>query len=88
MNLDYDKSFYKDIKKLKDDKLAIKLKTALLEFKEDADLSEFSKIKKMKGYNHYYRLQISDYRLGLSYKDGVLKVIRFMHRKEIYRYFP
>jgi len=88
MTLEYDKSFYKDIKKLKDARLSAKLKIALLDFKDAPNLSEFSKIKKMKGYEHYYRLQIGDYRLGFSYKDDVLKVIRFLHRKEIYRYFP
>lgn len=57
MNVNYEKSFLKDIKKLK-------------------------------GHDIYYRLKILDYRLGFSYENGEINIIRFLYRKEIYKLFP
>lgn len=42
----------------------------------------------MKGSESYYRIKLGDYRLGLRVENNKLIIIRFLHRKEIYRYFP
>ncbi|MBP1468695.1 type II toxin-antitoxin system RelE/ParE family toxin [Candidatus Chloroploca sp. M-50] len=36
----------------------------------------------------YYRIRIGDYRLGLFVEDDTITVVRFLHRRDIYRYFP
>ena len=53
-----------------------------------AVLQDMQNIKKLKGHDNYYRLKISDYRLGFSYENGEINIIRFLHRKEIYKLFP
>lgn len=88
MKVRYEKSFLKDIEKLNDKNVAIKLKTKLIELEEQTDLASIPNIKKLKGYRVYYRLKIGDYRLGFSYEDGELNIIRFLHRKDIYKLFP
>jgi len=88
MQIYFEKSFLKDIKKLDNKLIAKKLKNILQEFESSQDLSEFNNIKKMKGHTIYYRLKINDYRLGFSYEDGTIEVIRFLHRKDIYKLFP
>jgi len=45
-------------------------------------------IKKIEGYDCYYRLRIGDYRLGLKISDNTVELIRFLHRRDIYRRFP
>lgn len=52
------------------------------------DLSQLKNLKKIKGYNHCYRIKIGNYRLGFRYSENVLSLERFMHRKDIYKYFP
>jgi len=44
--------------------------------------------KKIEGYEAYYRLRIGDYRLGIKLAGNTLELIRFLHRKDIYRRFP
>jgi mRNA interferase RelE/StbE len=88
MRVEFEKSFLKDIEKLNDKNTAIKLKAKLLEFEEQSDFANMQNIKKLKGYKNYYRLKIGDYRLGFSYEEGNLNIIRFLHRKDIYKLFP
>jgi mRNA interferase RelE/StbE len=88
MKLHYEKTFLKDLEKLNDKSVATKLKTKLIELEEFHDLTSVPTIKKLKGHKLYYRLKIGDYRLGFSYEEGELNIIRFLHRKDIYKLFP
>ena len=88
MKLYYEKSFLKDIEKLNDKNIATKLKAKLIELEEFDDLASVPNIKKLKGHRVYYRLKIGDYRLGFSYEEGEINIIRFLHRKDIYKLFP
>ena len=51
-------------------------------------LSELQNIKKIEGYDNYYRLRVGDYRLGLKLSGNTVELIRFLHRRDIYRRFP
>ena len=88
MLVKYEKSFLKDIKKLDDKVLARKLKTILEEFETKKDLSTIVQIKKLKGHSKFFRIKIGNYRLGFSYEDNNIDIIRFLHRKDIYKLFP
>ena len=89
MILQFDESFEKSIKKLKDQKLKTRL-IKLIEDFENADfLSEIPKIKKMKGFQTFYRVRLGDYRVGFELQeDNSVLFILVAHRKEIYNYFP
>ncbi len=50
--------------------------------------SEIKNLKKIKGFIHYYRLRIGDYRIGLKINNDELSFERILHRKEIYKIFP
>jgi mRNA interferase RelE/StbE len=84
-----ERSFDRDIDGIKDKKLLRKLQ-AFISTIENADtIQEIPHLKKIEGYKSYYRMRIGDHRLGMeaiSNKEVVL--LRFLHRKDIYRYFP
>ena len=88
MHINYERSFLKDIKELKNKQIVTKLKAIIQQFESDENLSEFGNIKKLKGHKTYYRIKISDYRLGFSYENNSADLIRFLHRKDIYKLFP
>jgi len=88
MQVNYEKSFLKDIKNLNDKKTAQRLKKILQELEESNSLEKLQNVKKLKGFKSYYRIKISNYRLGFSYEDGKIDIIRFLHRKDIYKLFP
>ena len=81
MIINYEKSFLKDIQKLNDKKIAKKLESFLLELEEKQNLQNLQNIKKLKGHENYFRL-------GFSYLDNEIDIIRFLHRKDIYKLFP
>ncbi len=44
-------------------------------------------IKKLKGTGGRYRIRVGDYRIGFIEGEGVITFVRFLHRRDIYRYF-
>ena len=42
----------------------------------------------MAGEETYYRIRIGEYRLGLAVEGDEVTLLRFLHRSEIYRFFP
>ncbi|MGB0562035.1 MAG: type II toxin-antitoxin system RelE family toxin [Spirulinaceae cyanobacterium] len=88
MKTQFENSFKRDLKKLKDAKLRAKIKTAILDCQEAQSLTEIPNLKKLKGYDRFYRIRISNYRLGIEVSDEALIFVRCLHRKDIYRFFP
>ncbi len=43
-------------------------------------------VKKLKGYNHIYRIRIGNYRVVYSIEDKILtiEIVKIAHRKEVY----
>ena len=88
MLVNFERSFLKDIQKLDDKSVSKKLKLILEQLEFEETLLNISNIKKLKGHNHYYRIKIGNYRLGFSYENSTIDVIRFLHRKDIDKLFP
>ncbi len=89
MKFKIEKSFDKDVDKIEDKKLLKKLRAFISIIENTETIYQIPHIKKIEGYASFYRIKIGDYRLGMeavSNKEVVL--IRFLHRKDIYRYFP
>ncbi|MGA9351150.1 MAG: type II toxin-antitoxin system RelE/ParE family toxin [Anaerolineae bacterium] len=42
----------------------------------------------MKGYDTFYRIRLGDYRIGIEVLEDKVILVRILHRKDIYRYFP
>jgi len=51
-------------------------------------LTDVDHVRKLQGYSNYYRVRSGDYRLGIKVAENHIEVIRFLHRKDIYRRFP
>ena len=81
-------TFNKEIAKLQDKKLLLAIKTALQHIEAADSLTEIPTLKKLQGSSHYYRMRIKDYLMGLFVNNDLVTLVRFLHRKEIYRYFP
>lgn len=88
MKVEFNESFLKDLKAIKDKALLAKVKAAI-EASEKADtLVQITHLKKMRGSREYFRIRIGDFRIGLKLEDDTLVFIRFLNRKDIYRFFP
>ncbi len=88
MELIFKESFLKDIKQIKDQKVKKKLEEIILDFENAQCLSQIKNLKKLKGFENFYRLKIGKFRIGLQIKKDKVWFVRCLHRKEIYKYFP
>lgn len=99
-----DKSFDKDISKVKIASIRKKVAAVIEQVMAANNKEEIPHLKKIQGYETYYRIRVGDYRIGLeiieeeendqeekeeqNVEGGIAYFIRFLHRKDIYRYFP
>lgn len=88
MKVDVQKSFEKDISKIRDKKLAKQIFAVIDDLEICNSLSEIKHLKKMTSTTSYYRIRIGNYRLGFKENKGAILLLRFMHRKDIYEFFP
>ncbi|MDJ0601826.1 MAG: type II toxin-antitoxin system RelE/ParE family toxin [Crocosphaera sp.] len=89
MQVEYRQLFLKDLKKLKKQPIYSRIFELAFETIPLADnLEVLSNIKAMKGYHNRYRIRIGDYRIGIEVQDNQVEMMRVLHRREFYRYFP
>ena len=88
MKVKFEASFEKDLKSIKDKKLLNKLKGIIIDCKNADNLSSIKNLKKLKGYDTFYRIRLGNYRVGIELEEDTLIFTRFLHRKDIYKFFP
>ncbi|MFQ5717196.1 MAG: type II toxin-antitoxin system RelE/ParE family toxin [Nitrospinales bacterium] len=88
MKVDFKRSFDRDLKRIKSVPIKNQVKKIIESVEEAQHLQEIKNIKKLGSGNRYYRIRIGDYRVGLSLENDIMTFVRFLHRKELYRYFP
>ncbi|MBE9007994.1 type II toxin-antitoxin system RelE/ParE family toxin [Fortiea sp. LEGE XX443] len=88
MKVEFRKSFEKDLGKIQDEDLLLRIKTVIEQVETAESLSEISNLKKLKADGNYYRIRVGDYRIGFAEDENMITFVRVLHRKEIYRYFP
>ncbi|MBI2966618.1 MAG: type II toxin-antitoxin system RelE/ParE family toxin [Bacteroidetes bacterium] len=88
MKVVFEKKFVKDIDTILDKNLKQALEGIILNIEKASDITRIVGLKKLKGYRYSYRIRIGNYRIGLNIENNIFILVRFMHRKEIYRYFP
>lgn len=88
MKVKYLKNFEKDIDKILDKKIKTQLYNVIQNLKTAKNTTEIINLKKLTKGKVYYRIRISNYRLGVSIDGDIISLIRFLHRKDIYNKFP
>jgi mRNA interferase RelE/StbE len=84
----FKESFVRDLRHIKDKGLFTRVRE-LIELVEQAPhLGQVANLKKLRGGGNYYRIRVGDYRIGLTMDGDAITFVRFLHRKDIYRYFP
>jgi mRNA-degrading endonuclease RelE of RelBE toxin-antitoxin system len=86
--VEFRQSFIRDLKRIRDRQLVDRIKEAIEQLEQTDSLTKLAGVKPIQGQEHYFRIRIGDYRLGLFLEGGTAVLVRFLHRKDIYRYFP
>lgn len=89
MRVEYRTAFLKDLKKLKGQPIYDQVYHVVFEVLPEAkSLRDIPDVKHMVGYSRKYRIRLGDYRVGIEYDRQKVEVMRVLHRREFYRYFP
>ena len=91
MNVEYRKLFLKDLSDYKSDKIYQKVYDIVFEdipkIEKFNDLFDNYDVIPLKGTKNRYRIKINEFRVGFELNDDTIEFMRFLHRKEFYRYF-
>ena len=89
MKTEFKKSFTKDLKKKTQEKNLLTHVKEIIQAVERAEsIHEINNFKELKAEGSYYRIRLGDYRIGLKIEEETVVFVRFLHRSEVYRYFP
>ena len=87
MNIEIRKSFTKDADKLPAP-FQRQLTIIIGSIEKVNQPSQLENCKKLTGFKTAYRIRMGQYRIGFYYENKTVELVRILHRKEIYRYFP
>ena len=87
MQITFKNSFFRDVKK-SPVSLHIELDKLLTLIETSASLKDIPNLKKLKGHHFAYRIRTGNYRLCFYFENDIITIIRFLPRKDVYRFFP
>jgi len=88
MKTQFRESFAKDLRAIRDKTLLQRVKSIIGSVEQAESLGDIPNLERIKGWERYYRIRVGDYRVGLAVEAAVVIFVRFLHRKDIYKFFP
>ena len=89
MRLDFRSSFSRDLRSIRNADVLDRVLSVIEELEALPTIAEIPSATRLKSdRGRYYRIRIGDYRLGAALEGDVLVLVRFLHRRDIYRFFP
>lgn len=88
MKVEFKKSFLKELQRLRNKSLKNSIAACIVQVEAADSISQIKNIKKLSGYDDYYRIRTGDYRIGLKVELNIVYFVVFEHRKDIYKRFP
>ena len=88
MKVAYEAAFLRDLKRVRSKKVRRRVQQIIEEVKKASAPHEILGLTKLRGYETFYRIRVGDYRIGIEIVDDTVIFVRFLHRRDIYRYFP
>ena len=88
MKVAYEAAFLRDLKRARSKKVRRWVHRVIEEVKKASAPHEIGGLAKLRGYETFHRIRVGDYRIGVEIVDDTVIFVRFLHRRDIYRYFP
>lgn len=88
MKVNFNRKFAQDLRGINNQKLKDNIKSLIVELEEKDSLDQIANVIKLKGHPFAYRIRLGDYRMGLFYENGIIEIVRFLKRNDIYKVFP
>ena len=88
MKTAFRESFARDLRQLRQPEVRARVKQVIEAVERAAGPAEIPQLRKLRSTGAYFRIRIGDYRLGLVIEGDQATLVRILHRREIYRFFP
>ena len=89
MEVEYSSNVTRDLRRIRSAELRRRIDRRIAELEAASKLSDISGIKRLESQGgRYYRIGVGDYRLGMALEGDTVVLVRFMHRRDVYRHFP
>ena len=88
MQVAYEAAFLRDLKRIRSKKVRRQVQRVIEEVKRASKPHEIPGLTKLRSYETFYRIRVGDYRMGIEIVNDMVIFVRFLHRRDIYRYFP
>jgi mRNA-degrading endonuclease RelE of RelBE toxin-antitoxin system len=89
LKVEYRKLFLKDLKNLKKQPVYQQIYELSFNMLDSCEsLQALPNLKALVGTSNRYRIRVGDYRIGLELNGDTVELMRVLHRREFYRYFP
>ena len=88
MKVKVDLGFERDTNKISDKKLLKRIASCIEAVQKCNSINEITNLKKLQGSKNYFRIRFGEYRAGVYISGNEIIFERFLHRKEIYRFYP
>ena len=81
-------SFYRDLSRMPDRKLAIAVRKVMEQMMKAKDISQIPNLQKLKKFKVHYRIKVmTNYRIGLVIRNTKIILVCFGHRSNFYKSF-
>ena len=88
MQVRFTKTFLKEVDKINNPKLAQSVIDSIEKVKSVPNITSITNLKKLIGQKNAFRIRTGEYRIGILIENNTIVFSRFMHRRDIYKYFP
>lgn len=89
MELEYRASFVRDLRRVGNAEVRRRVERTLGDLEAAATIADISGAVRLRSATgRFYRIRIGHYRLGLALEGDTVILVRFLHRRDIYRMFP
>ena len=89
MELEFTTSFARDLRRIRNQDLRDTVERTIGELEAASTIRDVPNVTRINSASGlYYRIRIGDYRLGIAVNGNLAILVRFLHRRDIYRYFP
>jgi mRNA interferase RelE/StbE len=81
-------SFDADLAEITNAALLRRIQRVIEQVEAAQTFQQISNLKRLEAAGKYYRIRLSDYRIGFVFEQETVTFVRCLNRREIYRYFP
>ena len=88
MEVRFRTSFTRDIARIRDANMHRRIQRVIAGLDAAPTLLGLPGVAAVRGHAGHYRIRIGAYRLGIAVEGETVVLVRFLHRRDVYRSFP